>query len=512
MKARRGFYNLIAVIVLIAATILALISGVGNAYAATTRYSGVLEDLQQDSNFDVANYPAVNDDYSLKVIQVAESTDGELFIYVYQPAAKSTFLTATCLNMALSDSVDGTQLYNLTYLNGAGVFQKYRVDGVTVSSEEIRYYNITSIYRPFDSDIDEGTGNDNEINEIAFEVGKLYTVTTIDNRVNYSVFEQKVITITEKWCSYLLYPDGYYLTHSSKTASFFVAFDCNYNIENLLEADLTYTTRSFSQVSRNGTPYEPTYGQVSDPQYITLHYDDYGTNINKVWLFGETATWKRIQSKEDFFKSDGDKLTDEAKKQLANKKWVLRFLDSNYNQTISVGEWDTYTSINYTEVNDVAVLRLKFETQGTTYNLGVVDNKQSVSKDPANKQESWWDIFLNWLASKTGIPVWLWKLIFALLPFIILLPILSLIFPAFGQILGVIFGWIFKAVGKIIVWILKAVWWIISLPFRGIAALIRKRKEAAPAKAAPSKSRKARTPKKKSRTSRTKTPRTSRKK
>lgn len=488
MRARRGFYNLIAVILLITATLLAIYSGVGTAYAATTGYTEVLDDLRRDENFNVADYPAVADDYSLSVIQIAESTAGELFLYVYQPAAKSKFLKATQVNMALSETTDGTQLYDLTFLSGAGVFQKYCVDGVTVSSEEIRHYNITSIYRDWLKDIDESTGNDNETTEKAFEVGKLFIAETVDSNVSYSVFEQNVIEITDKWCSYLLYPDGYYLTHSSKTASFFVAFDCNYDIENLLEADLTYTTRSFSQVTRNGTPYEPTYGEVSKPQYITLHYDDYGTNLNKVWLFGERVTWKRIQSKEDFLKADGDKLTSEAKKQLLNKKWVLRFLDSNYNQTISVGEWDTYTSINYTEVNNVAILRLKFETQGITYNLGVVDNKQSVSKDPANKQESWWDIFLNWLASKTGIPVWLWKLIFALLPFIILLPILSLIFPAFGQVLGVIFGWIFKAVGKIIVWILKAIWWVISLPFRGIAALIRKRKAAAPAKATPSKS------------------------
>ena len=110
MTVERTFNNLIAFIVLIVATFIALISGVGISYAATTRYSGVLEDLQKDETFNIEDYPAINDDYSIQVIQIAESSDNELFIYVYQPAAKVKFFQATQVNMSLNDKVDTTKL------------------------------------------------------------------------------------------------------------------------------------------------------------------------------------------------------------------------------------------------------------------------------------------------------------------------------------------------------------------------------------------------------------------
>ena len=37
----------------------------------------------------------------------------------------------------------------------------------------------------------------------------------------------------------------------------------------------------------------------------------------------------------------------------------------------------------------MTILRLKFETNGVVYNLGVVDNKQTGSPAPTNKQEDW---------------------------------------------------------------------------------------------------------------------------
>ena len=73
---------------MITATLIAMYSGVGTTYAATTNYSNVLDDLKEDSAFNLKDYPAIIFDYNLNVIQIAESTDGELFVYVYQPAAK----------------------------------------------------------------------------------------------------------------------------------------------------------------------------------------------------------------------------------------------------------------------------------------------------------------------------------------------------------------------------------------------------------------------------------------
>ena len=42
----------------------------GQTAYAESGYSGVLDDLQKDDSFDESHYPAVADDYSLKLIQM----------------------------------------------------------------------------------------------------------------------------------------------------------------------------------------------------------------------------------------------------------------------------------------------------------------------------------------------------------------------------------------------------------------------------------------------------------
>ena len=54
-------------------------------------------------NFNAWEYPANATDYSLSVIQIAESAAGELFVYVYQPSGAVADLRATCINMTLSE-------------------------------------------------------------------------------------------------------------------------------------------------------------------------------------------------------------------------------------------------------------------------------------------------------------------------------------------------------------------------------------------------------------------------
>ena len=51
-------------------------------------YTSVLEDLVKDENFNIEEYPVIEENYSLQVIQIAESEDNELFIYVYQPSGQ----------------------------------------------------------------------------------------------------------------------------------------------------------------------------------------------------------------------------------------------------------------------------------------------------------------------------------------------------------------------------------------------------------------------------------------
>ena len=144
--------------VMIVCLLVALSAGgrcIPSAFADTGEYTSAITDLQKSENFNAADYPSKANDYSIQVIQIAESTRGELFVYTYQPCQEATKITATKINMSLSDSPDGTKFYALTLLKSDGVFCKYKVDLFAVSGTSTRYYNITSIYRKFISGIDK---------------------------------------------------------------------------------------------------------------------------------------------------------------------------------------------------------------------------------------------------------------------------------------------------------------------------------------------------------------------
>ena len=105
-------------------------------------------------------------------------------------------------------------------------------------------------------------------------------------------------------------------------------------------------------------------------------------------------------------------------------------------------------------VGDVTILRLKFETDGITYNLGVIDNKQTGGDKPINEEEIKSEI--------NGRGKWIIIAVILIVALILLAPLLPTI--------------IFF-IGKLIVWIFKGLWWLISAPFRLIKAIIEKIKE-----------------------------------
>lgn len=153
-----------------------------SAYAESTLYSDVLDDLRKDENFSPSTYPTVADDYSLQVIQVAESTGKELFVYVYQPSGQAKDLRASYITIALTprENFSEPKVYSLTLLNSSGVFYKYRVDGLMVSTQTTRYYTITTILRPFDETIDDDAEHGNEVTNVEYEVAKEYCFSTIN--------------------------------------------------------------------------------------------------------------------------------------------------------------------------------------------------------------------------------------------------------------------------------------------------------------------------------------------
>ena len=421
------------------------------ARAESITYSGVMEDLKKDTSFKPENYPTKADDYSLQIIQLAESSDKELFVYVYQPSGKAKNFKASSINISttINDSISYLN-YKLELLNSSGVFYKYKVSGLTVKDESVRYYAISSIYRPFDESIDKQASGGNTVTEVNYAVNKQYCFGEINGKPYVNCVDIETIVVTDKFVGFVRYPDGFKL-YVGACDSHFVAFNTNKPMDKLLEADVYYTTQGYSSSWAAFVGENETFGDKAD-KYAYLKYTDKVEHTGG-GLFAGTYKWDRIQTVDDFIKNEdreqifsgavidvkiSSKLTDAALNELKGKKWVLRFTETDYTLWSGQGTYGTFSTI----VGDVTILRLKFETDGITYNLGVIDNKQSGSKDPSNETDI--DISLN----KRG------KMILYLLMLILLIILLAPILP----------------------YVLQAIVWIISLPFKGISAAVKSAK------------------------------------
>ena len=397
-----------------------------SAYAAETNYSNVLDDLQSDSSFDVSDYPDVPNDYSLQVIQIAESINRVLFIYVYQPSHATKDLTATTVRIStgINDNASWKD-YKLSLISSQGVFDKYVVQDFTVKADALRYYDIPAIHRKWDSTLDAPAEHGNTISEVAYEVGKLYTASTVNGKVSYTCLATEVVVITDKYVGMIEYGNGFQF-FQSWCDSHFIAFSTDWDIDALFEVDVGYVTQrySWSFAIFVGERISP----VGDPEehFKTLTYTDVVTHQGDGWWAHEYS-WNRIESVSDFIKNED--LTDECIQELQGKQWVLRFDETERSSWFGNGSNGEY----YTEVSDVTIFRLKFETRGRVYNLGVVDNKQAGDGRPDNNNTdemdfpsfgfgltgwSWWKIIL----SVVGVLLLLW-LLWKLLTWLISLPI-----------------------------------------------------------------------------------------
>lgn len=440
-------------------------------YAAVQNYSNVLTDLKKDESFNADDYPIKQSDYSLQVIQIAESTDGELFLYTYQPCQPTQYLVATSVNMSLSESVDGTELYALTLLSSSGVFCKYLVNGVTVSTDETRYYNISSIYRPWIDGKDEPPAEGQTINEVPYKVGKLYTAYTDNGTVHYTCIGQEVIPITSKHCGFISYWSGTNPWTEYYCDAHYIAFNTDRDIDRVKNADVEFYWQTITEndggIGNNSTI-------DNGKKIVTLTDIEEATVTPRGWFQGNNYSWKRIRTVEQFIEEE--KITDKTVlEKLKDKAFVLNFFETEYSETGPYGGFfePHYYKTKYSRLYEETILRLEFEQDEKTYNLGAVDNKQTNNNESPDNQSNLnaFDKFCNWLESVTGVPAWVWKIIIYALPFIILLPILSAIFPVVGQILLLVL----KGLWLIVKYVSIGIWYVISSPFRLIAWLVKRR-------------------------------------
>ncbi|MGN0824557.1 MAG: hypothetical protein ACI4MB_05775 [Candidatus Coproplasma sp.] len=428
-------------------------------YAAVQNYSNVLTDLEKDESFNAGDYKSVADDYSLQVIQVAESTDGELFIYVYQPCQLTQYLVATSVNMALSESVDGTELYTLTLLNSSGVFCKYLVNGVTVAADETRYYNISSIFRAWIDGVDEPPADGQTINEVSFKVGKLFTAFSDNGTVKYSCLGQEVVEITSKYCGFISYWEGTNPWTEFKCDAHFIAFNTDKDIDRVKNADVEFYWKT---IKENNNGYGKDTVIFEGKKTVSLNDVEKAIVTHRGWFLGNVYSWKRIRTVEQFIKEEN--ITDKTVlDNLKDKAFVLNFFETEYSKTGPYSELlvGHYYKSTYSRLYDETILRLEFEKDGKTYNLGCVDNKQTEPNAPINPNKSdlnfftyIWNCLVKLFTGKADV-VETFVAILVLFVVVALLPVL----------------WF------LIKYLFIGLWYVISAPFRLIAWLVNRRKD-----------------------------------
>ena len=444
----RVFLNRIAVLIV---TLCVFLTGAQSSSAVAAEEnktaSGVIEDLSKDASFNAANYPSNAKDYSLSVMQLAESTDKELFIYVYQPSGDKVRASSINISTTINDEISFFN-YPLKLLNFEGTLFKYKVTNFEVKKDPVRYYAISSIYRPFDASIGDKKSGNNTINEVNYAVNRQYCFGEINGKPYVSCVDIETIVITDKFVGFVRYKDGFKL-YVGACDSHFVAFNTDKPIDKLLEADVYYTSQSYSWLFAIGVGQNETFGEKKD-NYAYLKYTDKVEHTGDGFFAG-TYKWDRIQTVDDFINGENrenvyhgavldvkvsSKLTDEALNELKGKKWVLRFIETAYSLS---GGANGSTSTKSTLIGNVTILRLKFETDGITYNLGVIDNKQTGSTEPSNST----DIKVEPNATGKGI--------LYLILFVLLLVILAPLLP----------------------YVLNAVIFIISLPIKLVSEIVK---------------------------------------
>ena len=375
------------------------------ADSGTVQGSNVLDDLSNDTSFSQYNYPINEADNTIEIISIAESWNNELLIYTYQPnVSKNYRANYISMSTTINDSINPA-IYELTYCNSNGTLVKYVVDDFTVSSQdEVRYYEIYSIFRPFDETVDDSADNDNTINSVSFEVSKQWRVGSVNGNAYIECDNIQVVVVEDKYVGFCRYFNGVNILdfdYPSFTDCHFVAFSTTCDIDELYEADVFFKRRSYIYNDFTTENDRISYGDYIDDE-VTCYSTKYVEQTSDKWLAYDYE-YARIQDITTFLDTEVNAerttflfyddsflnicqtsdLTNECLSALENTKWVLRFYESPFIYNVDINSGRVYEES--TQISHVTILRLKFKSNGLTYNLGVVDNMQTGTSVPSNK-------------------------------------------------------------------------------------------------------------------------------
>lgn len=349
-----------------------------------------LTELSKCENFNVEDFKEDSTDYSFKVIQIAETNEGKLNIYTFQPARNTVELRASSVNISYGFSSNGEGLtpknYTLKLVSTEGCFDKYEVEDFDVRGDEYRYYNIVSIYRrlsedvPTDENITGGTTT-----EKAYEVGQQWSVHTINDVTSYKMNTFMTKTITQNLNGTLYYSSGLHLgniasAYTGGLHSWFVAFDVEDTIvKHIYNATLSFQHRTVHDVQVSGESKDgyPEYGEwVIEENYSITDADE--VTYSQVTWFGDEFQWNRIMSSAEYVanaESQGATFSEEARAEILSSQWVFAYYETEYRHSETTGFWVQH-DYRYSEVENLSILTLKYmDFSGNVYDVGIVSDK-----------------------------------------------------------------------------------------------------------------------------------------
>lgn len=476
------------------------------ASAEASSYSNVLDDLQKDSKFDVANYPFLtydrfqalntdqdktNDVEHISVIQLAEGVNKELFIYTYQPLENVSGIIASSITMSIGFNSKQYKGYDLTLVSSEGVFKKYLVQGYTVSNNIERFYNITEIERPFNNFYDEKISDETITNTKAHPVGQTWCCYYQNGNLVYEMEKLDVVEITPTLTDTAYLVDGYKLGNliGLNTGCYvhYIAFNVdNYIVDKIIDASITYKiidtkysetifyTLNIESNRLASTTYKNKSGEwVENPSssdWTTASFEiskEQAISYKGSGLLAKSYSWDRIMTAKKFVSTlESQKCTFDSsvKQALNNSQFVFSFAEfpvtiyDPYPVYSDDGLWklsDSYFREG-TKVAEVDIIRLHFMSEGRPYNLGVVSDKTTADDIPGivgNEREDPFDYFEDFFE-------------FLFLVILIIFILIGIIFfkPVFSTIFRGVFE-IFSLIGS-----------TITLPFRFLASAFKNKR------------------------------------
>ena len=413
-------------------------------------YSDVLEDLGADSAFNKTDYDNRISHPNTELIQIAESTDNQLFLYVHfvgdiKPISKIVFNTETTF-----EKID-YKSYSVECVSERDNFCKYLVkDFKTLANSHI--YSITRFDYPVDKPI---TGTQEQTYDY-ISVNQYWTVTYDNGNVSYTCEYLETLVITDKVVLSHFQPRFDALDRPISTCTdFYIAFSTDIIMDNLLEVQIEYQKQKASYQTGKvfGDPY-PEY-PINEVVYAddTAEYtkDDGFSFLIFYWKFSEQHfKFSKISKPAEFREVSG--LSVPKRSDDSEYDWVVTFYHDPKN-------WDGGLILDYEVPANTTILRLKYVKDGVTYNVGVLDTRTTYH--PPAPEKGFWARLWEWLQEH-------WEIVVIVVIFIVISIPLAPFYP-------IIFSGIFsaiKAVGHCLLWLLKGLWWLISAPFRLIVHLI----------------------------------------